>query len=376
MRKSGFIFKGLIFLILSLQTHTAFSQEFGHLPFHQCWKKGVENTGNVVIASDNAKEFVSSNVEGLIELADLHSGKSYWQSEIGTDIYQNFILDKDRVFFISRPPGFQDSDEIGDNLPEGFTINSLSRLTGLTDWQRFLPADAGKNAYLNYFNKHLTILTDTGKIFFLNKETGEVLLENNIPYKPVSIPFNLQDKLLFGTDDNKLVVLSTQDGNIVGERQLKIKPNIIYGTDLHNLFISDKTGNILSVNEEGKTNWEVKVGAEITNITKAAKGLLVSSLDNYVYLLSEKNGNRIWRKRLAGRSTGKPLIKDNVAAFSTLNGNDAVFIDLKKGNTVNRIAVDNDNYFTGNPVDGGDLIIFQTFQGLIAYGNEKECNKQ
>ena len=377
MRKSGFIFKGLIFLTIFLQTLLIFSQEFGYLPFRECWKKGFENINNTIVASDNVNEFILLNSEGLIELADIHSGKPYWQGEISSNTYQNFILDNNRVFFISRLSKLQASDENGVNkFSEGFTLHSLSRLTGLTNWQKLFPETAGKDTFLNYFNRHITILTNTGMIYFLSKETGEVFFEEDAHYKPVSIPFNFQDKILFGTQDNELIILSTQNGNIVGEWQLKILPNIIYGTDLDSLFVSDKTGNILSINEEGKAKWEVKVGAEVTNILKVGKGLLISSLDNYVYLLSEKSGNRIWSKRLTGRSSGKPLVKDNVASYSILNGNDAIFIDLKKGKTINRITLDNENFFTGNPIDGGDLIIFPTFQGLIAYGNEKECSKK
>jgi hypothetical protein len=54
--------------------------------------------------------------------------------------------------------------------------------------------------------------------------------------------------------------------------------------------------------------WKLRNGAEISSVTPTAEGLLISSFDNFIYLISENGGKPLWKKRLSGRITAAPLI--------------------------------------------------------------------
>jgi outer membrane protein assembly factor BamB len=145
----------------------------------------------------------------------------------------------------------------------------------------------------------------------------------------------------------------------------------------NSLYIGDKYGNVSEIMiSSGKVRWKAVTGAEIISVTKVKQGLLVSSFDNFIYLLSEKNGKRLWKKRLTGKSIGKPLIKDNVAVFCTLGGSDALFIELDKGKSVNKVLINDENYFINNPSSFNNLIFFPTLKGLIAFSSDKQCSNK
>lgn len=383
MRKSAIIIKGLILFILFSQTHTVFSQEFGKIPFRQCWQKDLENISESTIASDNDSPFILSISEGLIDSSDINTSKTIWQSEIGGEISSGITTDAEKIFVTSKIASSDDFQIAKVNIEKTVenrsrrtnivTINSLSKKTGITNWQSSFTALPDESIFTYSIGEQLLILTGTGHILYLNKSNGQASSDTTLRFAPISIPLLFENSLFFGSTNN-LITLSASTGLVEKTWELKITPSIIFTTDSKTLIAGDKTGNILSVNnEDGKINWQIQTGAEISSITKAGKGFLVSSLDNYVYLFAEKSGRRIWRKRLSGRTVGKPVIKDDIAVFSTLNGKDTVFLDIKNGKTINQILLNDENYFISNPLDGGNLIIFHTLKGLLAYGTKNQC---
>lgn len=379
MRKSAFIIKGLIFLILFYQTFETCAQSFGVSPLRKCWQIEKENevAEIVFIASDNDTHFFSVFSDGSIESVDRISGKTDWHTDLGGEILPAYTFDNDKVYLLSKDLPLKDEQNQPESSKRNLNVIALSKETGITKWQQSLPLPDTEKAYLLNVGGRLLLVTNSGQLFFLNTETGKVELKESLNTNLLSVPFAIKQNIFLGTSDNRIIGISIATGKTEFQYNFEHTPLEIFGVNQKELFVGDELGNILAINpERNETRWRVQVGAQIASITKVEKGLLVSSFDNYVYLFSDKNGKTLWRKRLSGRSFGQPIVKDNVAVFSTLNGSDTVFIELNKGKAVNRIIIPEENFFLNNPIAIDNLLLFQTYKGLIAFGTENECKQK
>lgn len=378
MRKLAFIGKGLIFLILFYPQQFISAQGFGRTPLMECWRLENENITDFSVASDNAAGFFLGLSGGSVEAIDKNVGKPLWHSEIGGEIISPIVSDEKKLYVVSKnlngeSTAVADDKNADDKKNVKVHIRALSASTGITNWQKSFTVPDQEKIYLLTDSEKLFVLTETGHIYILNKQDGETLLSKKLDLRLSAVPFLLDGKLFLGTTEKKVVILTAENARTELEMELKNVPTAILSLS-NTLFLGDGFGNVsaLDVHRKG-VHWKTWTGAQITNITKVSRGLLVSSFDNYVYLLSEKNGKRIWKKRLSGRSVGNPLIKDDVAVFSTLGGTDAVFIELIKGKSVNQISIQAENYFVHNPSGLDNLVVFQTFRGIFAFGSEPAC---
>jgi outer membrane protein assembly factor BamB len=373
MRKLVFLkqlFTALIFLLLVQAVKT---QEFGRSPLRECWRVENDNLDSHRIASDNVNRIFFSYSGGIIEAVDKTLGKSIWRSEFGGEIISPIMTDQKKVYLVFKntPPETNGDSEKKITI---YSIRSLSIETGLTTWQKLLPLNEDEKVFFIEAADKLYVLTQGGLIQVLNKQNGEIFQEKKNALEISTIPSLVGDNIYVGTTDKKIVVLSKNGTKIQDEVGVKDIPTAILTPDAHELYVGDKSGNIVAINMTDKgIRWKTWTGAEIVSLSKVPNGILVSSFDNFVYLLSAKNGKRIWKKRLSGRSIGQPLIKNDIAVFSTLGGTDTVFIELKKGQSINRISIQNENYFVNNPSGIDDLVILPTNRGLFAYGSEKNC---
>jgi outer membrane protein assembly factor BamB len=380
MRKSAFNQIILFLLIFPLQISTIFSQQFGAVPLKECWKIENEAIIGLKIASDNEVELFLSNSDGLIEAINKLTGEIIWKTEIGGELYPQILNDSQKLYIVSKNANgeneeIKETKEISDEKKSTLlTVRALSISTGITNWQKPLNKIAGEEIFFLENAEQLFLLTRSGKFTALSKAQGEILSEAQLDARITALPFLYAGKIYLGTSEKKIETISIPDGKKQTLLDLPGIPKSIYINGNGNLYTGDAAGNLLAMDiQRNSVKWKNWTGAEITNITRVDRGLLVTSFDNYVYLLSEKNGKRLWKTRLSGRSMGTPLIKDNVAVFSTFGGTDAVFIELKKGKSINRILIQEQNYFVNNPQSAGDLIFFPTHRGVFAYTAAVNC---
>jgi outer membrane protein assembly factor BamB len=99
----------------------------------------------------------------------------------------------------------------------------------------------------------------------------------------------------------------------------------------------------------------------------SGEGLVVTSLDNFVYCLSFKNGKRRWKYRLDGRPAAEPLLEGTSVFLLDSSGAQGVVLDLKTGKPVNRLILGPQFEPNGNPVLVKDRLILPTRQWLVAF---------
>jgi outer membrane protein assembly factor BamB len=330
---------------------------------------------NALNASDNIIDFIFLNTDNSFQAIDKKTGELIWKTDIGGQFLESYITGSGKVYIASRGVNNDNNNETNKTYDYFLNLRSLSHETGISNWQISLPQNGQiSKIYLNEDSAGLiTILTESGQITSINKSDGSVNSVKELELSIVAEPIFQENQIILGTGDGRVLCISKKDWSVITEIKISGAPTEILSSG-ERLFVGDKSGNIFSHDLKKKNvKWKSITGGEITSITKTPRGLVVSSFDNYVYFLSEKSGKRIWRKRLSGRSIGKPLIKENVAVFSTFGGSDTVFIDLDKGKQINSVILQEENYFLNNPKSLGNLLVFSTLKGLIAQSTTKEC---
>ena len=118
------------------------------------------------------------------------------------------------------------------------------------------------------------------------------------------------------------------------------------------------------------------MGAAVSGIQVFENNLLVTSLDNFVYLISFKGGNILWKKRFPGRIHESVLLKDKFAVISVFGEKNAQIIELEKGQVVDQIMLSDANFFFESPVRVNDQLIFPTLKGIYSFSSKCKTEKK
>jgi outer membrane protein assembly factor BamB len=338
-------------------------------PFKKCWAYGNNNGLSRIIASDNELNLILTIDNYSLVSINPKTNLENWKSATGGKLEAETFADDSNLFFITS---FED-----ENKERTFTLNSVSLKTGITNWQKKL--DDYSTLKLNGVKERDFIyLTADGKSFLaVSKTDGETIWvkEFSSPFVSVEILKSEKSEELFFLLEDRLIRASAGSGEIFEE--INLKKSGIRNSVLRDryLFAGYATGEIAKINTKGnkiEILWKIKAGAGITGIEEFQNEVLVTSLDNFIYLFSGDSGKLKWKKRAAGRIYIKPLVFDNFALVVSAGDNSTSIVDLRDGKAVNQIPLEADNYFSGGTSINGAFVISQTYKGIYFFVNTKE----
>lgn len=370
---SVFSYSFILTLIFLLQNLTVLAQKaadsaYTPSPLYQCWDLDLEGIGKAEIASDNVAQVFASYLEGFVAAFNINDGNQNWKTELGGNILS--LNYKDGILYVIS------SNETGDIL----SLRSLSAETGITKWQNTLTVNNSQNTGFSHVSflqtsETVFIITSTGDLYKFSQENGKELEKISLGGNITTQAELINQTILVGTDRKNLVSYSLISKEIK-KIPLQENPTFIYA-ETERVITGDKLGKLTSLkNTINKKEWQTRLGAEVSDITLTERGLAVSSNDNFIYLISSKNGGKIWKKRFAGRTAtsintrfGDQLVTAN------LNSNISVLLDIKSGKIVNQITLPGTDFFIGKPLIVDNSIIFKTNTGLTLYSPNDRCGK-
>jgi outer membrane protein assembly factor BamB len=188
-----------------------------------------------------------------------------------------------------------------------------------------------------------------------------------------SQPFNSHpalygSTLYIGSDDGTLLALEQQTGKVVWRYRTRgaVRGRAVEVEGI--VYFGSADGFVYAVNAaDGRLRWRMRTGAGVQVVASAGGGLLVASLDNFVYKLSLMKGDRLWKRQLAGRVASEPLMAEDGALFTPLSGDAGVVLDLRDGKQLNTLPVGEDNNTAASPVAVGGVLLMTTRRGLMAF---------
>jgi outer membrane protein assembly factor BamB len=375
----SFAFILLFILNISSQSNNPAQSEIWTQPFKQCWEYPSEKIIGSQIASDNEMLFVPF-ISGNVSTLSIKSGKPIWNTELGGEIASTIISGEKNIYLLNEIEKLEETDvdtkDTKDtSKPKTQTtilLRSLDAAIGITNWKKSFNLAAKTNLYLR--ENLLILVAENGYIAAINQNDGSIIWELATK-REILATSQPTETIAIGTSDKKILLISTSNGTITKELDIKEIPVSILLSNNEQLFWGDKKGSLNNLNiTSGTSSWRRRFGGNITNLEETAKGLFVSSIDNFTYLINKTTGKIIWKRRLAGKVTEKPFIRDNIAIAFAFGDSSALFIELNKGRIINSLTLSDANYFVSSPFYSEKLLVFPTLKGLYAFG--VDCEKK
>jgi outer membrane protein assembly factor BamB len=222
--------------------------------------------------------------DGGVTAVDAATGKQAWRSGLGGEIESMKPAENGRLIVVTRQEGEQKDKTL-------LFINSLSEESGVSAWRKEIgPAE---NFYLLTKTNSIFLAREDGHVTALNAASGELLWQAPAGGKLTTGPVLTESGMVLGLADKKLILINPDNGKISQTLPALTEPNgpMMAAGDL--IVYSDQVGNIFGASLlSGELLWKARAGAEVSDISSTGFGILISSNDNFAYMLSATRGDR------------------------------------------------------------------------------------
>lgn len=374
-RSSIYLFSTLCLLILVLSLPAIHANTFSQVaqekrpqialsqPLTVRWLYPSDFTTNLTPAASDGHLYIPLSSGVLISL-NASDGQLIWKTDIGGELSSSPVADERGVYVASETGG-------GSRLPSraNGALRALGREGGITLWMRTLPMPIQGSLVANEVNLYGG--ASDGRVYAIKKRTGDIAWVMQHSGSFSSQPSLFESKLYIGSDDGFLFSLDQYTGKINWRYRTRgpIRGKIVVAAGI--VYFGSTDGYVYALREtDGHLRWRRRTGASVQTVGNAQSGLLAVSLDNFVYCFSYGNGDRLWKRQLAGRISAEPLTADDGALFTSLSSSIGVVLDLHDGKQINSLPLGEDNNITtASPVVVGQLVLITTRHGLIAFSH-------
>jgi outer membrane protein assembly factor BamB len=324
------------------------------------WLYESELTINLTPATDGERLYLPL-ASGLLVSLRAVDGQLLWKTDLGGELSASPIADDNSVYIASETVGAQ-----GTALHANGALRALGREGGITLWMRTLPMPIRGSLVANDVN--LFGGSTDGRVYAVRKKTGDIswMTQHSAPF--ASSPVIFGPNLYIGSNDGTLFSLNQSTGKIRWRYRthgaIRGRALVVNGV----VYFGSADGYVYAVREtDGRLRWQRRTGAGVQTVAFAENGLLVASLDNFVYLLSYKEGDRLWKRLLAGRIAAEPLTLSDGVLFTPLSSSTGVVLDLRDGKQLNSLPIGEDNSLAASPIVAGKVLFVTTRHGLLAF---------
>lgn len=328
------------------------------------WQYTTDSTINLTPATDGERIYLPLAAGALVSLRAF-DGQLLWRTEIGGELSASPVADDMGVYIASETGVIQ-----GTAPAARGALRALGRQSGVTLWMHTLPFPLHGALAMN--ERVLFGGASDGRVYAVSKKSGQILWTKQFTTPFFSMPTVSGSYLLLGNEDGTLVCLEQATGKQLWRYRTRgpvrgrasVRQGVVY--------FGSADGYVYAVDEaSGRLRWRTRTGAGVQSVAVTDGGLLVASLDNFVYSLSLDHGDRLWKRQLAGRIAAQPLAATDGALFTPLSGDTGVVLDLHDGKQLNSIPIGEDNTTAASPIAVNDLVFVTTRQGLLAFSRPR-----
>jgi outer membrane protein assembly factor BamB len=324
------------------------------------WQYKSDLTINLTPATDGERIYLPL-ASGLLVSLRVADGQLFWKTELGGELSASPIADERSVYIASETVGGPGTEPHSTGA-----IRALGREGGITLWMRTLPMPIRGSLIANDINLFGGSLD--GRVYAVRKKSGDIswVTQHSAPF--ASHPSIFGSSLYIGSNDGSLFSLNQSTGKVNWRYRTRgavvgsavVEKGIVY--------FGSADGYVYAVRDtDGRLRWRRRMGAGVQTVAFSQNGILVASLDNSVYLLSYKEGDRLWKRLLAGRIASDPLTASDGVLFTPLSSSTGVVLDLRDGKQLNSLPIGEDNSLAASPIAAGKILFVTTRYGLLAF---------
>ncbi len=307
----------------------------------KCLGIGLASPQSGMLAANRDSIYVGST-NGVLSSYESRVLTPEWRLELGGEFGSDILVLEEGPVVVTNPI------RSGPPAGEEATIRLIAGKTGVTSWSAKLPFS--EKYYLGRSIGGIAVISHDGLVTILDR-LGRRMSRNG-PYGTVTAkPVFRAGRIAFGTGEKQVIVVSGPSEGSVTRVALGMIPRAVALTKKDDLLVGGERGNLEHIElESGGASWKFKTGAAVSSIVDTDAGILVTSLDNFVYLISDYNGNVIWKRRLPGRILDGGV---NLAGYFVvlINGeNSGYALDLANGKIADVFTSVDSDIISGSPV--------------------------
>jgi outer membrane protein assembly factor BamB len=342
----------LILVLALVSSGFGQSKRSGDVDPAKCWSYSTGEIRADAIFAGNPHYLLGSSGARVESVA--LDGKKAWSTELGGEIKSNILPTEKGVYVVTS------AAETGKASPAD-SLRLLSTDTGITVSSQKL--GGAERYFLVPQNGSLIIVASSGAI---ESYGGANPWKRDIAGGFVGEPAFSDGKIAVATTTNQIFVVSLANGEIESMQKMPLRVTAVGRTKDGDLLVGDDHGNAaLFKSGSSKAYWKFKSGGAIAHVTEANDNILAVSNDNFVYLLDDRNGGLIWKKRFPGRiAAAAPFGK--YAFVSGFEQHLLVIMDLVNGKVAGQIKLGDDETVTALRSTPRSILVL-TNQALYSY---------
>jgi outer membrane protein assembly factor BamB len=316
----------------------------------ECWRYRSSELLSLRPAIDTSNLYVAEN-GGRISAISLSSGTRIWSTELGGDIRSNIAVEGSNVYAVAS------------DSSRHMRLRGLSVTSGIPNLDVEVPY--GESARLIATHGKVIIGSASGFVASFPVGAAKPEWQTMIPGIDLSTLAVISEKGLAVSADKTVHAISTVDGKetFTITADGPVSTLSLFDGDV---LVGDSRGRLTRYDDDGRTvAWRLRNGARISGVVPTEHGLLVSSLDNFVYMVSSYYGSIKWKKRMSGRVSSLAANGD-LAAVITVGEPNAVLVNLENGKSAGEYVVGEDDAFTQPAIAANGQFIFFTSTKVVA----------
>ncbi len=347
------------------------NESFWERPIEKCWSYSSDQMTSVKIASDNESTLFIPFANDEIIAIDANTGEPVWTKRLKSTVISDPTAQNGTLSFAALPSS--EAPSASEKLLEDrfIKIFSVDIESGLNNWIRNIYSKESEDlgeVFVFLSQTAAIVIQKSGIIHVLDRRDGEVLWDLDTDTTLTGPPAVGPNQIILPTQNRTIVILDVANGHIANQITTQILPNRVQ-LNGSRLVVGDQEGNVRMLGfPDGKLIWKNRTGGAIREFKEFKGDVLAISNDNYAYRFSSENGDTVWKRKLSGRILGSTVLDGKVGAFLSTGSIEALFVSLKDGNIVNRIAPGDADYFLSSPISIGERIVLPTDKGLETYG--------
>jgi outer membrane protein assembly factor BamB len=324
----------------------------------RCALREVDSPLRGLLAAD-ADNIYLGTVNGTLSSYETKTLGIIWRLELGGEFASEILLIGNGIVVVTNSAA-------GANGPqESSTLRLIGKDSGVTAWSSKLPYS--EKYYIGRLNGGLAAVNREGAVVHLDAASGEVKWKTGSLGTVSAKPAFSVGRVVLGTAEKQVVSISARDGELLNKLPLDFAPTSISFSSKGGTLVGDERGHVMLLGDhDNKTVWKFKSGAGVSSVFNAEEGVLLTSLDNFVYFISDYNGDVIWKRRLPGRLVDGGLAFDGYFVVLMYGENSAYVLDMKNGKVTDVLPPTDKDLINRVPVLVRDKTFVLTTTGSVA----------
>ena len=323
------------------------------LTLRQCWRYQTTELDAATAVSDGTNLYFGEQ-GGRVSAISAEDGKRVWSSEVGGDLFSNFLVVDREIYFVSR------------SADNSYELRSLSVVSGIANRPTALPFGGRSQVYETAHR--IVIATGSGDLAAIDPKDGKVAWSRKIEGTP-KVVISRDNALIVGTGDGQIAFIDSADGHITRKLTVKFVPSALLLSDDH-LLVGDERGNVTNLDvDKNSPVWTFRSGGKISGIYAVGDSdLLVTSFDNFTYLVDRETGHVIWKRRQPSRIIDAAIVGSKYAGVTPLGEPAVFFLNPENGKSLGQLVMPSSIEFIQPAQLVGESVVTFTNEGLISTG--------